>query len=203
MENASDILKKRIMGIDYGNKYSGTTVICYNSFYKVRFIESSKNTDADSFILTEARHVKPDLILIDAPLTLPGIYFRRNGYSDHFFRTCDRELKAMSPMFLGGLTARAIRLKRELNRYGIEVMETYPRKLVELIELPTDVYKQSVDDLGIFTNHLVEKLGITVNRALLTSWHRMDALLAFLSGLRHLEKKSKRYGKMDEGVVYV
>lgn len=74
MKKAGEILKKTIVGIDYGSKYAGTTVMCYNSAHKVRFIESHKNTDADSFLQTELAFLKPDLIMIDAPLSLPGVY---------------------------------------------------------------------------------------------------------------------------------
>jgi predicted nuclease with RNAse H fold len=203
MTGSYNILKKRILGIDYGNKYSGTTVICYNSYHQVRFLESSKNSDADAFILNEADHLKPDLTMIDAPLSLPGIYYTVNGYTDRFFRICDRKLNAMSPMFLGGLTARAMSVKGEFGRRKFRIIETYPRKLVEMMNLPLALYKKSNKDLPVFTELLKFSLGLNINTAQITSWHRLDALLAFLSGIRYLNKEAKRYGKKEEGLVYV
>jgi len=123
MKKTDNIAGKTIVGIDYGNKYAGTTVICYNSRHEIKFVQSSKNADADSFLLNELTYLNPDLIMIDAPLSLPGVYWLSSEYKDHFFRSCDRELRAMSPMFLGGLTARAISLIKKMN--GTEVLETY------------------------------------------------------------------------------
>ncbi|MBL7113085.1 MAG: hypothetical protein ISS19_14200 [Bacteroidales bacterium] len=203
MTGSYNILKKRILGIDYGNKFSGTTVICYNSYHQVKFLDSSKNSDADAFILNEAAHLRPDLTMIDAPLSLPGVYYLGNGYTDRFFRICDRQLKAMSPMFLGGLTARAMTVKEELLRKKFRVLETYPRKFVELMNLPLDLYKKSNQDLLVFTEFLKFSLGLNINTKQITSWHRMDALLAFLSGLRYVNGEVEKFGKKEEGLVYV
>ena len=203
MTGSYNIMKKRILGIDYGNRYSGTTVICYNSYHQVKFLESSKNSDADAFILNEVAHLKPDLTMIDAPLSLPGVYILGNGYNDRFFRICDRELKAMSPMFIGGLTARAMSVKEELLRRRFRIIETHPRKLVELMNLPMELYKKSNKDLPVFTEFLKFSLGLNISTSQISSWHRLDALLAFLSGLRYLNKDVERYGKKEEGLVYV
>ena len=196
-------MKKTIFGVDYGNKFSGTTVICYNNGHQVRFIESSKNSDADAFILSETIHLRPDYIFLDAPLSLPGIYAQGNGFSDYFFRQCDKEMNAMSPMFLGGLTARAMRMKNEMKSTGCKVVETYPRKLAELLNISSDYYRKSKEDINLFVEQLVEKIDIGINKNVLTSWHHVDALLAFLSGLRYLNKEYQVYGKKKEGLVYV
>lgn len=42
----------------------------------------------------------------------------------------DRQAKDMSPMFLGGLTARAIALSKEWRKLGIAVHEAYPAALI-------------------------------------------------------------------------
>jgi predicted nuclease with RNAse H fold len=195
------IAGKTIAGIDYGNKYAGTTVICYNSRDKIAFIQSSKNADADAFLLNELAYIHPDLVMIDAPLSLPGVYWLGDEYRDHFFRTCDRELKAMSPMFLGGLTARAISVVKQLN--GTEVRETYPRKLVDILQLTASQYKQDKKDLEFFAETLKNLSGIPFNPAQLISWHHVDAFLAFLSGVRYLQEKEQRFGIPEEGVVIV
>jgi predicted nuclease with RNAse H fold len=189
------------VGIDYGNKYAGTTVICYNSKHEIKFVQSSKNSDADSFLLNELAYLHPDLIMIDAPLSLPGVYWLGNPYKDHFFRYCDRELKAMSPMFLGGITARAISLTKKMN--GTEIIETYPRKLIEILRLPYSQYKHSMKDLESFTEQLLASSGFKMKRTRITSWHHVDALLAFMSGLRYLNKSDQKYGIEEEGIIVV
>ena len=201
MKKTTKIAGKTIVGIDYGNKYAGTTVICYNSGNKIKFVQSSKNTDADSFLLNELAYLHPDLIMIDAPLSLPGVYWLGNDYRDHFFRSCDRELKAMSPMFLGGLTARAISLIKKMN--GTEVIETYPRKLVDIMHLPEAQYKHSKQDLGSFTEQLQSISDVRFNKAQITSWHHVDAFLALLSGLRYLGRNDQKYGIPEEGIIIV
>ena len=203
MKTAADILSKTIAGIDYGNRYAGTTVICYNSAHKVRFVESHKNSDADTFLLTELGFIQPDIIMIDAPLSLPGVYWLENGYSDHFFRKCDREMNAMSPMFLGGLTARAMGLKKRMNGMGNKMIETYPRKLVQVLNLPESQYKKANASLEDFVDHLFNTFGVSINKDTISSWHHIDALLAFYSGIRHLEKKTLVFGAWEEGEVYV
>jgi predicted nuclease with RNAse H fold len=201
MKKATSISGKTIVGIDYGNKYAGTTVICYNSRQRIQFVQSSKNADADAFLLNELAYLQPDLIMIDAPLSLPGVYWLGSDYKDHFFRSCDRELKAMSPMFLGGLTARAINLTKKMN--GTEVRETYPRKLVDILQLPVAQYKDDMQVLGQFTEKLKKISGAEFNEAQITSWHHLDAFLALLSGFRYLEKNDQRFGIPEEGIIIV
>lgn len=197
------ILKQRIVGIDYGYKFSGTTVICYNTFHEVRFILSSKNSDADAFILNEIVHINPDIVFIDAPLSLPGVYRHINGYFDYFFRKCDSEIKATSPMFVGGLTARAMDLKKHLNDIGIQVFETHPGKMIEVLSLPVNIYKQKIADLDRMLDVLMKAVCIALNKKLITTWHHFDSLLAFFSGLRYMSQQSRVFGKADEGLVYV
>ena len=203
MEAGIKILKNTIVGVDYGNKYAGTTVICYNDAHKVRFIAAPKNADADSFLISELNYIKPDLVMIDAPLSLPGVYWLGDSYSDFFFRKCDRDLKAMSPMFLGGLTARAMALRYRLNGISPLMYETYPRKLVDLLDLPLTIYKKKKGDLHQFAEHLADKLGIRINTSEISSWHHTDALLAFISGIRFLEDLQQVFGTPEEGIIIV
>jgi predicted nuclease with RNAse H fold len=139
--------------------------------------------------------------MIDAPLSLPGVYWLGSDYKDHFYRSCDRELKAMSPMFLGGLTARAINLTKKMN--GTEVRETYPRKLVDILQLPVAQYKDDKQVLGPFTDQLIRISGAKFNVAQITTWHHLDAFLALLSGFRYLEKNDQRFGTPEEGIIIV
>jgi predicted nuclease with RNAse H fold len=203
MTFSETILKQRIVGINYGCKYSGTTVICHNTFHEVRFILSPKNSDADEFLLNEIIHIDPDIVLINAPLSLPGVYRHLGGCIDYFFRKCDSEMKASSPMFTGGITARAIGLKRQLNSFGYQVYETYPRKMVEVLSLPVHIYRQKIADLDSMLDIFMTRASIALNKRLITTWHHFDSLLAFISGLRYMTRQNEVFGKEDEGLVYV
>lgn len=112
-------------------------------------------------------------------------------------------MDAMSPMFFGGLTARAMGLKKNINGMGNRLVETYPRKLVQLLNLPESKYRTDLSNLEIFVDQLVHTLGVSINKNQVTSWHHLDALLAFISGVRYLEKKTLVYGSWEEGEVYV
>lgn len=104
-------------------------------------------------------------------------------------------------MFLGGLTARAISLVKKMN--GTEVLETYPRRLVDILNLPDTQYKHSKQNLGWFTEQLQAISGLKFNRAQISSWHHVDAFLALLSGFRYLVKEDDKYGNPEEGVIIV
>ena len=87
----------------------------------------------DAQIEALAARVRPDLIVVDAPLNLPPgrrSFADRNG--EHY-RPCDRELRARGipffPITLGpmrSLTLRGIALKGNLEKRGFRVLEMYP-----------------------------------------------------------------------------
>ena len=106
-----------IAGVDFGSKLSGQTVVAILDNDIIQVQRSEKGKDADDFLLGVLEATKITLVGIDAPLSLPGLYLG-NG-SDYFFREADRDLGAMSPMFLGGLTARAIRIRDKLVMGGL------------------------------------------------------------------------------------
>ncbi|MCW8893152.1 MAG: hypothetical protein OQL18_07525, partial [Deltaproteobacteria bacterium] len=124
------------VGIDFGARKAGTTAVCFLASERLLVVEATKGANADLFLQPQLENIKPQKVFIDAPLSLSGGYFAFGG--DYMFRSCDRELGAMSPMFLGGLTARAIKLKSEFCR--IEFIETCPRALARVLNIAT--YKQ-------------------------------------------------------------
>ena len=116
--------KSVICGVDFGAQLSGNTVVAVNTGSIVSLHRPKKGEETDSWIVKLLTELNPALVAIDAPLSLPGIYLEPKKYTDYFYRACDRELQAMSPMFLGGLTARAMRLKDILTKTTVEVIET-------------------------------------------------------------------------------
>lgn len=93
-------------GVDYGSKLAGTTVITFLSQNQLVTYQSPKGKNADDWLKNLLSTQKIGTIYIDAPLSLPSAYC---GKGDNFhYRKADQMLHAMSPMFLGGLTARAI-----------------------------------------------------------------------------------------------
>ena len=187
------------LGIDYGSKLAGTTAICYQEGDELKVIQSEKKKDADKFILEHVNRLSPAKIFIDATLSLPLAYFDKGD--DYFYRSCDRELKAMSPMFLGGLTARAMRLTKNLSSQNIQCFEAYPGGLVvELGDLKKDYTKKSMVNTS-FLEVLSKQVGLKINGT--GSWHQIDAVLCWLSGKRYEDGKAKIIGEENEGLIII
>jgi len=192
-----------LWGIDYGKKHSGNTVICERRGKEVRFFQAEKNKDADRFILDRLRGSPPLRIFIDAPLSLPGAFCDESRYDDFFFRQCDQQIRGMSPMFLGGLTARAIRLKSIVSGMDIPMMEAYPGGLSRQLKLKDYGYRRGKEKLGECADIILESAQLDVDTNLILSWHHIDALLALVTAIRHEQGLSYTYGNPDEGLVYI
>ncbi len=184
------------IGVDHGAQTAGTTVICYQKSGLFRFERSAKGQEADTFLADWVATHRPSAIYIDAPLSLPSAYFGKG--SDYIFRRADREAGGMSPMFLGGLTARAIRLATQWRAMGIKVHEAYPSALV----------RQEWDFLKIPAGRAIppHKLRLMAGMFLLPppttrDRHEADAWLCWLIGHRHRKGTARSFGDRSEGVI--
>ena len=182
------------MGIDYGAKLAGTTAACWENREGLQIRISRKKEDADRFLEMLIRELAVTDLFIDAPLSLPGAYYDRS--EDYFFREADLQLNAMSPMFLGGLTARAMKLRADLP--GNRFYETYPRQLVRSLGIE-EFYKK---DLKMFMRELSGHIPLPVPE-FDNNWHKVDSLLAWFSGYRFREGMSVCYGTPEEGRVWI
>ncbi|MCI5058264.1 MAG: hypothetical protein MRY83_19290 [Flavobacteriales bacterium] len=182
-------------GVDYGSKLAGTTVICFLKNEKLVFVQSEKKKSADVMIEKFVKSNQYSSVFMDAPLSLPGVYTKHTGSKDFFYREADKILAAMSPMFLGGLTARAMRLKHTLDK--IEFIETYPAHLFkEILKVPS--YKM---DLIEANKALKDLLPFSFDNP--ENWHQFDALGAWISGWRHHNEKSEIIGSKQEGEIVI
>jgi len=186
------------IGIDFGAKAAGTTVICHRERGLFHFQRSGKGGDADAWLEERVLAIRPEAIYIDAPLSLPGVYFGKGD--DHFFRLADRLAGGMSPMFLGGLTARAMRMAEQWRSSGIRVHEVYPAALI----------RQEWDYLKIPSGKTIppHKLRLMAGMFALPppaakDRHEADAWLCWLSGYRHRAGQARSIGDKQEGVILV
>jgi predicted nuclease with RNAse H fold len=190
------------LGIDYGSKTSGFTAMAsYCSSGEVQIFQSTKGKDADAWILSLIDELKPQSVAIDAPLSLPGVYTDPTFFKNYHYRECDRLTGAMSPMFLGGLTARAMQLKAKLKSQGIEsVIETYPKMVCSLIGLDMKRYKKDVNYLQQlrFSDYLEDAREVQE----VQNWHQWDALMALLACLKHQNGTATSLGDHKEGIIY-
>ena len=199
---------KNLYGIDYGAKLAGTTVVAYSEGSEVRFCASAKKQDADRFLLDFFAHRPPGKIFIDAPLSLPEVYrtgaenLQEGKVPDFHYRACDRELGAMSPMFLGGLTARAMKTAFHLRKAGHKVYETYPGMAARHFALPKIGYKGEKTAIEACLQSLSEKMPLTATVPSPPDWHHFDALLALCSAIRHCENRASEIGDEEGKIIF-
>jgi len=190
-----------LAGIDFGAKLAGTTAITYIENFKFKIRQSKKGEDADVWILKQIENLTAKMVFIDAPLSLPAAYFNSES-TEFFYRKADAALGAMSPMFLGGLTARAMKMKRVLNSQNIKVFETYPAALVRQLIPHTKCYKNDIIGFRKELQNITNTLKLpTLPR--FTTFHQADSMLAWISGYRHLVHQSNIVGSPEEGVIFI
>lgn len=192
-------------GIDFGSKYTGNTVIAVLRENKILFLDVDKNVDADNFILNANDHFKPKWIFIDAPLSLPGVYTNIDDLNNFHFREADKACKAMSPMFLGGMLARAMELKEQLEDTGAEVFETYPKIMAQRFGLNDCGYKTSKGALKNCASRVAARFkpSVSLNVKEIKTWHHLDALFALMSAMAYELDQCEKFGNPKEGLIYV
>lgn len=158
---------------------------------------------SDSEIASDVKEQKPNIVAIDAPLSIPSGRTSLNDRTGPHLRACDRELLMMKirffPITLGpmrSLTARGISLKNQLDSQGFEVIEVYPGAAQDLMGIP----RKQVG-LGHLKNGL-SSLGIKEILSGATG-DELDAITAAYVGLLVLLGLAKNLGDPNEGLIYV
>ena len=151
---------------------------------KLNSIKLQKKRNTDSWLEITIKEIKPETIYMDAPLSLPKAYY---GQGNNFhYRLADIETRAMSPMFLGGLTARAMSLKNQFE--GIHFFEVYPAYFQSKI-VRSNHYKKDMDK---FLSDLHKKIPLPLADTP-DNWHQIDALMALISGLKASKKRTFKH----------
>lgn len=128
-----------VLGIDLSADERRDSGVCILRGKRVRTLLLG----TDDELLALARKVRPQIVAIDAPLSLPpgrkSIHERTEGH----FRPCDIELLKRGipffPITLGGmrkLTERGMRLKALLEGEGFRVAEVFPGGAQDVLGLP-------------------------------------------------------------------
>jgi predicted nuclease with RNAse H fold len=194
---------KTLVGIDFGAKLAGATVAAVWRG-ELTFVATPKKRDADAMLRGLLLSENIDVCCIDAPLSLPRAYTDSSLGDDYFYRACDRSLGAMSPMFLGGLTARAMRLRAEICREcpQTRVAETYPAEQARRLGLRETGYKQGKEGIAPTLRRIARATQMVLPENL-PDWHHVDALLALLAALRLDAGEAMFYGDEAEGVIVI
>jgi predicted nuclease with RNAse H fold len=156
---------------------------------------------SDEEILDLVRREKPELVAIDAPLTLPPGRKSIDERTDNHYRLCDMELRRQKipffPITLGPmrvLTKRGIMLREILEDEGFRVVEIYPGGAQDIWHIPRA--KRSLSGL----RDGLRKRGISGLKKQCTD-HELDAASGALVGLHFLQGKAHVYGDFKSGAI--
>ena len=185
-----------VVGIDLAGSPRRPTGICVLLGLKAQ----THIAFSDEEILDLVFQTRPDLIPIDAPLTLPVGRRTIHDHSGPHFRECDLALRKRGirffPVTLGPmrmLTERGMALKKKMEAAGCRVVECYPGAAQDVWGIP----RQRNDLQGLAEG--LKKLGVKGLQAGMTG-DELDAVTAALVGRWFLLGKGEMLGG-DEGIV--
>jgi len=184
-----------VLGIDLAGSPQRPTGMCL-----LRGVQAQTSVAfSDEDILNTVHQARPDLVPIDAPLSLPKgrrtISDRRGGH----FRDCDLELRRRGirffPVTLGPmrmLTTRGLALKAKIRAMGYRAIECYPGGAQDVWGLP----RQHRDLAGLRAG--LRRLGVRGLTKVATS-DELDAATAALVGQWVLSGRGEMLGG-EEGI---
>jgi predicted nuclease with RNAse H fold len=158
---------------------------------------------SDEEILTSTLNATPSVVSIDAPLFLPKGRKRIEDKGPPHFRECDKELLRMHirffPISLGPmrmLTTRGMKIRAALESNGLEVIESFPGAIQDLLKMPRKQagLPQLAAALG--------RYGVRFGRASSSlSGDELDGATSALLGLLYKMGKYRAIGDPDEGLM--
>jgi predicted nuclease with RNAse H fold len=130
----------RVVGLDLAGSPLRTTGFCFlGRGPKVRV--AALHTDAE--VLDATLDARPEVVSIDAPLSIPLGRTSIEDRSGPHLRSADRELLRLGirffPITLGPmrmLTTRSLRLRRRFEAEGLRTIESYPGAAQDLLGIP-------------------------------------------------------------------
>jgi uncharacterized protein len=157
----------------------------------------------DASIEASVRAARPDLVVIDAPLSLPRGRRTIEDRSGPHFRECDRELRRLGvrffPLTLGPmrmLTVRGMRLRARFESLGLRVLEGYPGGAQDLLEIP----RKQAGVRALQTRLRRRGLGGDLDRRSLTH-DELDAVTLAWVGWEYLKGRGMLIGDPTEGLM--
>lgn len=187
-----------VVGIDLAGSPKRNTGICT---LKGKTIVSFATLFSDAEITEYAKHARPEIIAIDAPLNLPPGRKTLEDRNGEHFRPCDRELLRRGirffPITLGpmrSLTRRGILLKKRFQRLGFHVIEIYPGAAQDVWSIPRKQF-----GLGKLRRGM-EQLGYKgLERKM--NGDELDAVSGAIVGRMYLQGKAEILGNSRQGAI--
>ncbi len=185
-----------IVGIDLAGSPRRPTGVCVLHGLKAQ----THVALGDEEILHQVMQAQPDLVPIDAPLTLPPGRKDIHDRSGEHFRECDRELRRRGfrffPVTLGPmrlLTERGLAIRAKIEQMGYAVVECYPGAAQDVWGIP----RQHRDRRKLAAG--LRALGVHGLTDAMTG-DELDAVTAALVGRWYLLSKGEMLGGKD-GIV--
>lgn len=190
----------KVIGIDLSASEKRGSGLC---FLDEKLYAKCRTIYKDQEMVEIVKKYKPDIVGIDAPLSLP--LGRKNIFrkSNVHFRKCDKQLWELKikffPITLGPmrrLTERGIKIRRMLENLGFKVIEVYPGATQDLLGIPRK--QKGLEKL----KKGLEKFGIKLENRKLTG-DELDAVTAAYTAYLFLKGLAIEIGDKREGTIVV
>jgi predicted nuclease with RNAse H fold len=156
---------------------------------------------SDEEVVKGIEESEPEIVAIDAPLSLPAGRKSIEQRTNVHLRECDKELLRRGikffPVTLGPmrkLTNRGISLKRTLENKRFRVIEVYPGGAQGILRIPRK--QRGLDRLMAG----LKKAGVRGLNSRMSD-HELDAVTCALVGKLYLEGKSVMYGTSEQAII--
>lgn len=190
----------RVVGLDLAGSKNRTTGFC---LLDKNLHAQTKALHTNAEIISETVSASPAVVSIDAPLSLPRGRPSLSRRGPPHFRACDLELRKMRirffPITLGPmrkLTARGIKMRRIFEAKGLNVIESYPGSIQDILGMPrkqegVEKLRRALIRYGVEGE--VQKKEITHDE--------LDAITSALVGKMFLEGNYLAVGDPEEGLM--
>jgi hypothetical protein len=106
-------------------------------------------------------------------------------------------------MFLGGLTARAISLKKQLSESNIQCTEVYPGGLVRRDKhIFADYDKKNVATIAAVLQQLQLLVPYHID-TMPINYHQLDSVICWYIGWKHQQNTAQAFGNESEGIIWI
>ncbi len=192
----------KVIGVDLAGSERRDTGFCVMDGL-MRCSVATLHTDQE--IVNQTLAARPDVVSIDAPLFLPRGRESLDKKGPPHFRECDRELLRMHirffPISLGPmrmLTARGMRLRVTLEGGGLEVIESFPGAIQDILGIPRKQGGLRALELGL------REYGVALeeNTGGFTG-DELDAATSALVGLLYMRGEFRAIGAPEEGFMII
>jgi len=186
-----------VVGLDLAGVETRPSGLCILNEMKIE----TELLYSDEKIIQKIEKLKPKIIAIDAPLSLPPGRKSITEITNVHLRECDKELLRRGikffPITLGPmrkLTERGIKLKKILKNKGFKVIEVYPGAAQDVWNIPRKQrgLEKLMDGL--------KKIGIKGLKKDMSD-HELDAVTCALTGKHFLDGKAEVLGTINNGIV--